>query len=80
MTATLAEPASRARREIAISTVIIRLGLAIVGAALVFSAFGLWLVPGAAAMPGLSLMKLGISLFMLIFGMCCLVGARGPGR
>ena len=50
------------------------LGLA--GAALCVSAFGLWLVPGAAGMPELSLIKLGLSVYMLIGGLCCLVTAR----
>jgi hypothetical protein len=36
----------------------------------------LWAVPGSENMPELSLMKLGISVFMLIAGLCCIVSAR----
>ena len=56
-----------------------RLVLGITGWSLLFSAFGLWAVPGSANVPELSLMKLGVSIFMLIGGMCCIVRTR-PGR
>lgn len=53
-----------------------RLVLAVLGTALSISAFALWLTPGASAEPELSLMKLGVSVFMLICGMSCLIAAR----
>ncbi|MCR8550185.1 hypothetical protein M4578_20385 [Salipiger sp. P9] len=53
----------------------LRLGLLVVGAAMALSAFGLWLVPGASHLPELTLIKLGLSLFLLIGGLCCLTGA-----
>lgn len=51
--------------------------LAILGAALLLAAFGLWLVPGASYAPDLMLAKLGLSLFMLLSGASCLTGAKG---
>ncbi|CUH80104.1 hypothetical protein [Tropicibacter naphthalenivorans] len=50
--------------------------LTVAGAALVMAAFGLWLVPGEPDAPALSLIRLGVSLFMLISGMCSLVISR----
>lgn len=60
--------------------VITRAVLAVVGSALAFSAFALWLVPGSSNDPELSLMKLGLSLFMLIAGAACYLSARGACR
>ncbi|MEN9059951.1 hypothetical protein [Ponticoccus litoralis] len=54
-----------------------RVLLTVLGGALTLAAFGLWLVPVSGGMPMLFLMKLGISLVMLIAGMCCLVVTRG---
>ncbi|MCT4610819.1 MAG: hypothetical protein N4A70_16645 [Pelagimonas sp.] len=50
-----------------------RVILAVVGGALATSAFGIWLVPSAHGESGLMLMKLGVSLFMLLVGLCLLV-------
>ena len=49
---------------------------ALCGLALVVSAFGIWLVPADLHYPELLLIKLGVSLFMLIVGLCCLSCAR----
>lgn len=53
-----------------------RVLLGVLGCSLTISAFGLWMVPGPAEAPAMALMKLGVSLFMLIAGMCCLVISR----
>ena len=58
--------------------VFLRLGLGVLGWALLFSSFGLWAVPGSENAPELSLMKLGLSVFILIAGLCCIVSARPP--
>ncbi|KMK67014.1 hypothetical protein [Puniceibacterium sp. IMCC21224] len=50
---------------------------AVAGSALLFSALGLWMVPSGAALPELTLMKLGLSVLMLVGGLCCLVSTRG---
>ncbi|QRF66234.1 hypothetical protein [Ponticoccus alexandrii] len=55
-----------------------RVLLAVLGGALTLAAFGLWLVPVSGGMPMLFLPKLGISLVMLIAGMCFVVVGRGP--
>ena len=78
MSATTAPTANR--RESALVTILSKLLLAVIGSALAFSAFGLWLVPNATELPGMALIKLGLSLFMLISGMCCLVLARSRPR
>ncbi|MBY6005816.1 hypothetical protein KUV62_17990 [Salipiger bermudensis] len=51
--------------------------LGLLGAGLLIAAFGFWLVPGATYSPELMLAKLGLSLFLLITGLSCLIGARG---
>ncbi|MFZ5964683.1 hypothetical protein ACOXXX_17205 [Thalassococcus sp. BH17M4-6] len=56
---------------------LIRMGFGVAGWSLMFSAFGLWAVPGSENVPELSLIKLGLSVFMLIGGLCCIVSARG---
>ncbi|MFD1341793.1 hypothetical protein [Litorisediminicola beolgyonensis] len=53
-----------------------RLLLGLVGAALVFSGFGVWLFPAAEDLPELTLMKLGVSVFMVTGGACCLAIAQ----
>ncbi|ETA52012.1 hypothetical protein P279_10950 [Rhodobacteraceae bacterium PD-2] len=57
---------------------LVRVLLAVLGGALTLAAFGLWLVPVSGGMPMLFLPKLGISLVMLIAGMCFVVVGRGP--
>ena len=57
-----------------------RMGLAVFGAGLSFSAFGLWLTPGANVEPELSLMKLGVSVFMLVAGVGCVIASRPATR
>lgn len=59
---------------------VFRIVLTFVGVVFLLSAFGLWLVPGATGPAALSLMRLGVSLFMLLSGMCCLSGARALSR
>lgn len=56
--------------------VVLRAVLLIVGSGLTLSAFGLWLMPGASHLPQVALIKLGLSLFFLIGGLCCITGAR----
>lgn len=53
-----------------------RLVLTMLGSAMIIAAFALWVVPEATAKPELLLIKLGLSLFVLIAGLCCLVGSR----
>ena len=53
-----------------------RIAFGIVGWSLLFSAFGLWAMPGSDNVPELSLIKLGLSVFMLIGGLCCIVSTR----
>ncbi|APZ54528.1 hypothetical protein [Salipiger abyssi] len=55
----------------------LRAVLLVVGSGLTMAAFGLWLMPGASQLPELALIKLGLSLFFLIGGLCCITGARG---
>lgn len=62
------------------AVLILRLALSIIGCALGLSAFGLWLMPGTGGLPELSLMKLGLSLFMLLLGVCFLVMAEKNKR
>ncbi len=62
-----------------VPNMIARLMLAVIGSAFVCSAFGLWLIPGDGVFPEMSLIKMGLSLFMLIGGMCCLVCAKSGG-
>lgn len=76
MTVTTAQPEYRAQENTQRFGVIARISVAVLGAALVFAAFGVWLTPGASAAPELSLMKLGVSVFMLVAGMGCLIAAR----
>lgn len=63
-------------RELDAQRVILRVILGVIGGGLSVSAFGLWLVPNAYHDPGLMLMKMGVSLFMLLAGLCLLVVAR----
>ncbi|MDU8910478.1 hypothetical protein [Aestuariicoccus sp. MJ-SS9] len=58
---------------------LLRLCLSTAGWALGFSAFLWWLAPGPGALPELSLPRLGLSLAMLLGGLCCLVAAH-PSR
>lgn len=58
----------------------LRVCLTVMGGGLTLAAFGIWLVPGSGDLPMLSLMKFGVSLFMLIAGMCCVVMGRDPAR
>ena len=80
MTAKTADFAAKRPVELRLVHVVMRLALMLLGASLCASAFGLWLVPAASAVPELSLMKLGLSLFMLISGLCCLVLAKGAQK
>jgi hypothetical protein len=57
-------------------TLLVKTVLLVLGSGLIMSAFGIWLVRGTADAPGLSLIKLGVSLFMLILGMCFVVIAK----
>ncbi|MFZ7093365.1 hypothetical protein [Primorskyibacter sp. 2E233] len=66
----------RVPTEVPFAGVLMALVFGFIGSTLCISAFGLWLVPGTAEMPGISLMKVGLSVFMLIGGMCFLVMAR----
>ena len=59
---------------------VLRLVLLCAGAGLAMSAFGIWLVGGGIGSPGLMLMKLGVSLFMLIVGMSMIVMSKSQTR
>lgn len=78
-TGTQTEPTPRAGADRA-ANFVARAVLTVLGAALTLAAFGLWLVSGSGGLAGLFLMKLGVSLFMLIAGMCLLVIGRGKRR
>jgi len=54
----------------------VRFVILTVGFALVMSAFGIWMVGTSTGAPALSLMKLGVSLFMLVFGMSLITVAK----
>ncbi len=62
--------------ETARPSAISRFVLAMLGAALMSSSFALWLVPGTSGIPELSLIKLGLSVFMLIGGLGCISSTR----
>ncbi|SMX28643.1 hypothetical protein TRP8649_02768 [Pelagimonas phthalicica] len=53
-----------------------RLFLSFIGAALIMAGFGVWLASSVAHDPQMLLIKLGISLFMLISGLCCLLVSK----
>ncbi|MBV2361367.1 hypothetical protein KUH32_16500 [Thalassococcus sp. CAU 1522] len=76
----MAETKTQRKRTIHIENtqpdVVTRLIVSIVGVALTASAFGIWLVPGDIRYPEMSLLKLGLSLFMLLSGLCCLTVLR----
>ncbi|KUF11819.1 hypothetical protein [Pseudoponticoccus marisrubri] len=57
---------------------VLRLGLAVLGGGLMLSALGIWLVGDAQGGPGLALVKLGVSLFMMMAGLCCVSLSRRP--
>lgn len=54
-----------------------RFVFALSGTALMASSIGLWVVPTAASVPEVTLMKLGISVLMLMGGLFCFVSMRG---
>lgn len=81
MTASVAQTRQSAQvAELEMSNPMVRALLAVSGGALVIAAFGLWLMPGASVQPALMMMKLGVSLFMLISGMCLVVVGREAGH
>lgn len=53
-----------------------QLVLIISGAALVVSAFGVWLLPTAHGLPEVSLLKIAVSAFTMLGGLCCIVCAK----
>ncbi|MGH1413227.1 MAG: hypothetical protein ACRBB0_07020 [Pelagimonas sp.] len=53
-----------------------KLVLSFVGCSMGMAGFGIWLVSSVAGDPGMLLIKLGLSIFMLIVGLCCMLIAR----
>jgi len=47
--------------------------LRLLGGCMVFASTGLWLVPEAGADPQMALIRVGISVFLLFFGLCLLL-------
>lgn len=54
--------------------------LIVFGAALVVSAFGVWLMPTAGGLPEVTLLKIGISAGTMLGGLCCIVFAQEARR
>lgn len=50
--------------------------LSLFGFSTAIAAVGIWIISGASADPVMSMVKLGVSLFMLIAGLSCLLAAR----
>ena len=66
-----------APRQVApMRTLVIRFVLMCVGFGLTMSAFGIWMVSSSHGAADMMLMKLGVSLFMLISGMCMITVAK----
>lgn len=59
---------------------LLRFFLLAAGFGLTMSAFGIWVVGTTEGAPALSLMKLGVSLFMLLFGMSLIVVAKSDTK
>jgi hypothetical protein len=65
----------------AAGALLVRLVLLVAGCALVLSALGIWLVSATVPTPGLLLMKLGVSLFLVMCGLVLVTLARStPDR
>ena len=60
----------------ALPRLIAQLVLIVFGAALVVSAFLVWLMSTAQGLPEVSLIKVGLSASTLIAGLCCIVCAK----
>ena len=71
-----AQAVRRGTAQVSVRVLAMQFVLMIVGFGLTLSAFGIWLVRGTEGAPELSLIKLGVSLFMLIAGMCLVVIAK----
>ena len=64
------------RQTGSLKALVLQFLLMAMGFGLTMSAFGIWLVRGTYGTPDLMLIKLGVSLFMLISGMCMIVIAK----
>ncbi|WP_299928213.1 hypothetical protein [uncultured Pelagimonas sp.] len=53
-----------------------KLILSFIGCTMGLAGFGIWLVSSVSGDPVMLLIKLGLSLFMLIVGLCCMLVAR----
>ncbi len=53
-----------------------KLILSFIGCTMGMAGFGIWLVSSVSGDPVMLLIKLGLSLFMLIVGLCCMLVAR----
>ncbi len=53
-----------------------RFVLALLGWGLMTASFAMWLGPTISGAPEVALMKLGLSVFMLIGGLCCVNSTR----
>ncbi|WP_417722358.1 hypothetical protein [Salipiger sp.] len=68
------------RRRPADMGTLLRAALAVAGTGMSLAAFALWVMPGTSNLPELTLIKLGLSLFLLIGGLSCLTGSRRARR
>ena len=56
--------------------VLLRMIVLVAGVTLWAAALTIWLVPASAAVPGLALVRLGLSLLLALTGTACLLGGR----
>jgi hypothetical protein len=80
MTASITQTSETPAMAEFLASPLFRALLSVLGGALVVAAFGLWLMPFAQTAPMLLVMKFGVSLFMLIAGMCLVVLGRDLPR
>ncbi|WP_425071086.1 hypothetical protein [Sagittula sp. S175] len=70
------EDSLASRPVVPMQTLVVRFFLMCVGFGLTMSAFGIWMVGSSHGASDMMLMKLGVSLFMLITGMCMITVAK----
>lgn len=58
------------------NSLIARGTMLVLGMAMILSSLGVWIVPGSDWSPELALIKLGLSVFMALFGLICLQGSK----
>ncbi|MCT4555751.1 MAG: hypothetical protein N4A53_13775 [Pelagimonas sp.] len=63
--------------EVPVATLLLHGALQFMGVALCVAALGIWITTRSDVMPATSLIKLGLSCFMGMGGLSCLMMARG---